>query len=585
MSENDAGEYELADAPEPRQPKPPPPPGKPLPRLWKTEPEDEEEDRPPEPAEKPKKPPGLTPPSRAREGSKRSSHSKVGSRDAKAGSADGEKKALVEETPALDTYEARQRGRLVVSGLLASCVAIFGWIFYQLFFYDPNRVDVPADQEEPAITTMPPAMAPKHDLDVEARNMLSRAEETAKAGNTKEAIALLENVVKSYRGTKTASEAQEALDRPKNNLPLFLDRPAVKAEHPPQPAPSQPEPPPQVVHAEPKQTQGNARLLLPANPAEQASEKTSPLAMASPKAPTAAVPVPKRPLPAGFRAQSEAGVHGTGWPLVIVGDRDGAPMMLVPDGMFTVGNDSGAPAETPAHKVRLSTYYIDQHEVTIRQFRLFLKESHYRGQPPRSWSEDHRQDPVETLPMVMVNARDAQAYAEWAQKRLPTEAQWESAARSTDGRLYPWGSQPASPVKSRAAGQLDPVMSSPEDVSPYGVHDLGGSVLEWTKDWYDSKYYRQIFNQTELNPTGPSSRPRTMELVVKGDRKTGSASTRQGVMLEKRLTFVGFRCVLPVEGQGSPFNPAAAPVQAAQPGGQPPASPPPGGRNEPAVPF
>ena len=65
-----------------------------------------------------------------------------------------------------------------------------------------------------------------------------------------------------------------------------------------------------------------------------------------------------------------------------MGNRDGAPMVLVPGGTFTMGNDNGPPAEAPAHKVSLSTYYIDQHEVTVRQFRLFLAESHYRGQPP-----------------------------------------------------------------------------------------------------------------------------------------------------------------------------------------------------------
>ena len=178
--------------------------------------------------------------------------------------------------------------------------------------------------------------------------------------------------------------------------------------------------------------------------------------------------------------------------------------------------------------------------------------------------------------MVMVNARDAQAYAEWALKQMPTEAQWELAARSTDGRLYPWGSEPINLAKPRAPGQIEPVMSVPEDVSPYGVHDLGGSVLEWTKDWYDSKYYHQLFNQTVVNPSGPTAKPRSLELVVKGDRKSGSASVRQGIMLEKRLTYVGFRCVLPVAEKGgavSPGSPAAGASPAASPPGQPPANP------------
>ena len=189
--------------------------------------------------------------------------------------------------------------------------------------------------------------------------------------------------------------------------------------------------------------------------------------------------------------------------------------------------------------------------------------------------------------MVMVNARDAQAHADWALKQLPTEAQWEMAARSTDGQLFPWGSKPINLARPRAPGQLEPVMSVPEDVSPYGVRDLGGNVLEWTKDWYDSKYYRQLVNPPVVNPSGPTVQPRSLEQVVKGDRKSGSASVRQGIMREKRLTYVGFRCVLPVEDKGDAVSPGSpAPGTSPSPPGQPPANPArPGNTQAPNVPF
>jgi formylglycine-generating enzyme required for sulfatase activity len=182
--------------------------------------------------------------------------------------------------------------------------------------------------------------------------------------------------------------------------------------------------------------------------------------------------------------------------------------------------------------------------------------------------------------MVMVNARDAQAYADWALKKLPTEAQWELAIRSTDGRLYPWGAEPSKPPKPTGAAQIGPVMAQPADLSPYGVFDMAGNALEWTKDWYDSRYYRQLPLEEVSNPSGPSVKPRSLELVVKGDRKTGSGATRQGIMLEKRLNYVGFRCVLPVAEQreavtAAPGAPGQVPAPRPGVGSQPSADQPP----------
>jgi formylglycine-generating enzyme required for sulfatase activity len=342
-----------------------------------------------------------------------------------------------------------------------------------------------------------------------------------------------------------------------------------------------------VVVVQPTQTQGNATLTLPANPAELTKAQPSPLAMAPTTDSGTKIPTVVRMLPEGFVAKSEAGVHSSGWPLAIVGKRDGAPMVFVPGGTFTMGNDDGPTPEAPAHKVRLSSYYIDQHEVTVRQFGLFLKETHHHSLPPHNWSEDSKHMTSESSPMVMVNAKDAQAYADWAHKQLPTEAQWEMAARATDGRLFPSGPDPIKYSKPRAVRQIDPVMSYPEDVSPYGAYDMAGNVWEWTKDWYDSKFYRQLSGQPIDNPTGPSTKPRSLQLVVKGGAKNGSASFRDGLVFDKRYTYVGFRCVLPVQEQATLVNPApGAPgpaQQAPAPGQQ--ANPPAGNSQAVPVPF
>jgi formylglycine-generating enzyme required for sulfatase activity len=253
-------------------------------------------------------------------------------------------------------------------------------------------------------------------------------------------------------------------------------------------------------------------------------------------------------------------------------------MVFVPAGTFTMGSNEGQAAEGPAHQVRLSNYYVDQHEVTNRQFRIFLRESGYRGQPVGKWlTEKTAREEPENLPVVRVNLHDAEAFCQWAGKQLPTEAQWEMAARSTDGRRFPWGDEPAKWSQARAARQIDPIMSFPEDRSAYGVFDMAGNAQEWTKDWFDSRYYHGFSKQIADNPVGPSTRPRSLQVAIRGAARNWSLSYREGVPLDKRLSYLGFRCVLPVGGASS--IPGAAPPAAA------PGTPQPGAPNPSSVPF
>lgn len=116
--------------------------------------------------------------------------------------------------------------------------------------------------------------------------------------------------------------------------------------------------------------------------------------------------------------------------------KDGAPMVLIPAGAFTMGSNEGLPAERPEHVVTLDAYAIDRYEVSLRLYRRFLQEAQ-RDAPP-TW-DDEAAETVGDRPAIGVSWADASAYCTWAGKRLPTEAEWEKGARGTDGRRYPWG--------------------------------------------------------------------------------------------------------------------------------------------------
>ena len=172
-------------------------------------------------------------------------------------------------------------------------------------------------------------------------------------------------------------------------------------------------------------------------------------------------------------------------------------MAWVPGGPFLMGSNDVDTAgraqdygltkpwfddEHPAHQVTLPGFFIDQNEVTNAQFAQFIAATGARS--PGTWKtaaypSEHADEPV-----ASVNWYQARDYCAWAGKRLPTEAEWEKAARGPDGRLYPWGNEFDPKKANLLSAALAPVGRFPQGQSPYGVNDLAGNVWEWTDDWY-----------------------------------------------------------------------------------------------------
>ncbi|HCQ00349.1 MAG TPA: formylglycine-generating enzyme family protein [Candidatus Latescibacteria bacterium] len=181
-------------------------------------------------------------------------------------------------------------------------------------------------------------------------------------------------------------------------------------------------------------------------------------------------------------------------------------MIEIPEDPFTMGTD-GSEDEAPQQVIHLDRFEIAKHPVTNQSYESFLNDN--SDQPaPEYWKG--RTPPADLLnhPVVEVTWDDAQAYATWLSAktgqtyRLPTEAEWEKAARGTDGRIYPWGAAfDASRCNTReeGPGHSTPVDYYPEGTSPYGVMDMAGNASEWCSDWY-KEGYAEI---SSPNPTGP----------------------------------------------------------------------------------
>jgi formylglycine-generating enzyme required for sulfatase activity len=220
-------------------------------------------------------------------------------------------------------------------------------------------------------------------------------------------------------------------------------------------------------------------------------------------------------------------------------------MVFIPAGWFGMGQNDGPPSSQPYHQVYLDAYAIDRTEVTNAAFSKFLTQTNYtpikgRGQEigPAQAAE----------PIIGVIWAEANAYCQWAGKRLPTEAEWEKAARGTDGRTYPWENEwdplKANTLESGNAGVM-PVGKFPQGASPYGALDMAGNAAEWVSDYFDFNYYSI---SPDHNPTGPT---KVLDHVLRGGSWDSPSTQVQTFFRDSSHSAmpndrVGFRCALSV---------------------------------------
>ena len=280
------------------------------------------------------------------------------------------------------------------------------------------------------------------------------------------------------------------------------------------------------------------------------------------------------------------------WALIILGLHQAAgatpildDMVLVPAGEFTMGasaDQGGLPDEQPMRLVYLGAFWIDRYEVTNAAYLQFVEATNYQAPANAAgrltlWEQNRPLPGIEQHPVVNVSWLDAVAFCRWANKRLPTEAEWEKAARGTDGRTYPWGSEWSTDKGnsasywagktvefadsteweafwlkglgaelSKARGLRGEILtiavgSFPAGASPYGALDMAGNAAEWVQDWYNPNDYRTA---ALTNPQGPERG------AIKGMRG-GSwlkpaislrTTDRDWGTMDSRPSGTGFRC-------------------------------------------
>ncbi len=229
-------------------------------------------------------------------------------------------------------------------------------------------------------------------------------------------------------------------------------------------------------------------------------------------------------------------------------------MVLVPEGPFTRGSSEADILwaakqfhsesldwyrdETPAHNATLPAFEVDKFEVTFGDYALFMEAT--GKQPPREFENSRLNHPRQ--PVVSVSWQDAKDYCAWEKKRLPTEAEWEKAARGTDKQHYPWGNEPDA-LNANIRGKGDSFRNTspggkfPEGASPYGAMDMSGNVWEWTEDWYrpyPGNEYPNDFYGERFKVIKGGSWDSNLDLA--------RPAVRGKAFPDQKKNYIGFRC-------------------------------------------
>lgn len=252
-------------------------------------------------------------------------------------------------------------------------------------------------------------------------------------------------------------------------------------------------------------------------------------------------------LPEGFTQVPSYGYSEQGLPWRIIGEKSGALMALVPAGAARVGSTDGPPETQPEFSPFLEAYFMDVTEVTLEQYQRFRDDIKQKKSMTAQPALNDKQDPQ--LPALGLVWGNAQGFARWAGKELPTEAEFEQAGRGPQGWRTPWGNGRAVWPHGREMEQITAVASFPTDQSIYGIYDLAGNAREWCSDYYSPTSHQdatQAQGRTLRNWTG-AKKGLPGQRVIKGNGPDWSAWHRQGRVHSERHPDVGFRCVLRVK--------------------------------------